>query len=229
MKKTTLYAVALVVVLALLAGVLVWMGKRLSISQSVPAVTKEPTSESVAISQQTSVSTFEQMIQMEVGDVQPADAELYISEKNKFSVRIPRGTKVNERDEEGGYTLTYFDFGDSVHTIVVASHQGSVNADNLQEMITEGRVGYLLTGGFNSENRVQCGDSSTICFMSRLYSQPTVEFPAPLLMRLVEHVISQSEFPRFYSFEIGAYHPPLNRKDISLFKQFHESFRLLRK
>lgn len=220
----------LVLTLILGAGVFVWLQVK---PQSDPVVSSTPiTSEPAETptdfhSVSGSAPTFEEMVRQKVNDTQFSKTELYISENNMFSVRIPIGTKVTESNE-GGYVLTYFRFKDSVHAIMVSSHRGDVNESNLQEVIAIGKEGHLLTGGFKTENRVKCGDSSAICFLTMMYSQPTGEYPTPQLMRLVENIISQNQFSRYYSFDMGAHYPQLTTKEIALFKQFHESFRLLR-
>ena len=151
--------------------------------------------------------------------------QLYTSEKNKFSVMLPPDTKVSESDEVG-YTITYFNLKESVQTIEIRSYDGDVNGGNLNDMIASGNIGHLLTGGFKSENRVKCSETGALCFLSKLYSQPSPEYSEPRLMILVEHVISQSEFPKFYDISIGAHHPALSDKDLTLFSMIHDSFRL---
>lgn len=174
--------------------------------------------------------TFEDIVAPEeINRIKTPVGELYTSEKNKFRVLLPPGTKVEEREEEGNYTITYFKLKDSVHVIHIETHNENVYEGNLKSIIDAGeKEQYFLNGEFDRKHQIYCGDSSTLCFLSRSYSQSTSVNPGPNLMRLTEHVISRTEFPKFYSISMGAYHPELSYQDLVLFNMIHNSFRISR-
>ena len=174
--------------------------------------------------------TFEDIVAPdEINRIKLPSGELYTSEKNKFSVLLPPGTKVEERDEKGNYTITYFKLKDSVHVIEIRTYNENVYEGNLKSIIDAGeKEKYFLTGEFDQKHQVYCGDVSSLCFLSRAYSQPNSVNPGPNLMRLVQYVISRTDFSKFYNISMGAYHPELSYYDLAIFNMIHSSFRILR-
>lgn len=152
---------------------------------------------------------------------------LYTSEKNKFSVMLPPDTKVEERVEAGNYTITYFNLKESVHKITISSYNENVHGGNLKSLIGAGTEEmYFLTGKYDPEHQIRCGEIASLCFLSQLYSQSSPEYPEPRLLRVAEDIFSQTEFSKFYEISMGAYYPALSDKDLALFSMIHDSFRL---
>jgi len=218
--------ISAVVALVLIGGV-VWLMQRHQVAISQPVqvdqiykidakLDKQPVKTEV-------LPTFEEAIAPnQKSQTRLPQGQLYTSEKNKFSVMLPPDTKVSESDE-AGYTFTFFTLKGSLHEIIVASYDGDVNEGNLNAMIASGKIGYLLNGGFTSENQVQCGESGSVCFLTQLYTENG--FP---LVGLIESIVSKTEFQKVYSITMGTSNTEVTDKDLAIFSMVHDSFRLHR-
>ena len=88
MKKTTLYAVALVVVLALLAGVLVWQKEKKTIPNQVV--------ENTPVEQVEPLNT--------------ADWKTYRNGKPKFSIQYPETYVIDTKPRDNGFIISFLGF-----------------------------------------------------------------------------------------------------------------------
>lgn len=221
MNQKPLFLAVILTALLVIGGAFWVMQKRQIAERSVVETQAKPDQQSVEMMK--TPPTFEEAIAPNIkSQTGLPKGRLYTSEKNKFSVMLPPDTKVSESDEVG-YTLTFFALKESPHEIIVTSYDGDINANNLQVMIASGKIRNLSGGSFASENQVQCGDSSSVCFLAQLYAENG--FP---LVGLIENIVSKTEFQKVYSITMGTTNAEVTDKDIALFGMIRDSFRLVR-